>query len=277
MSGTVTITPGYEFPADSTAITKARLNLLANPTAQVAAGAITARELSSSILPVDPTVQAIIYDDFLMSGGVSNTIGAYPWKTVASGTSTGVTVGTSTAANPGIITFARGQTNNGYSFLRGASGSGCAVKGGGAITITWLIKGPDYLSDVTDNYELYIGLGNGAANGSEPTDGVYFFYNYATSSGVWVGKTAAGSSRTSVVSATTVALNTWYTLKAVINAAGTSVEFFVNGVSAGTSTTNLPTAALTPLCGVFATTGTARGISFSADYVKLVQDLTITR
>lgn len=277
MSGTVTITPGYEFPADSTAITKARLNLLANPTAQVAAGAITARELSSSILPVDPTIQAIIYDDFLMSGGVSSTIGAYPWRTIVNGASAAVTADAGTAANPGIVKFQDTVAATGYCFIRGAAGTGSVIKGGGAITITWLIKSPGTLSDVTDNYELYIGLGNGASTGAEPTDGVYFFYNYATSSGAWVGKTANGSSRTSVVSATTMAANTWYTLKAVINAAGTSVEFFVNGVSAGTSTTNLPTAALTPLCGMNTTTGTALGISFYADYVKLVQDLTITR
>lgn len=277
MSGTITITPGYEFPTDATAITKARLNLLGNPTAQVAAGAITARELSSSILPVDPSAQALIYDDFLINGGTSNIIGAYNWKTIASGTSAAVSATTGTATHPGIITLTKGQTANGYSFIRGASGAESIIKGGGEVIVEWLVKTADYIGDASDNYILYAGLANGAANGNEPTSGVYFSYNYNVSSGVWVGKTALASAYTSVVSAVSAAVDSWYKLKAVINAAGTSVEFFINGTSIGTSSTNLPTAALTPICGINNTAATARSITYYADYVKVVQTLTTAR
>jgi len=278
MSGTITVTPGYEFPTDATAITKARLNAIANPTAQVDAGAITARELSTSILPVDPTAQAIIYDDFLVDGSIANLIGAYNWKTVASGTNAAVTVSsTSSNTHPGVISMAKGSTTNGYAMVRAAANAESIVKGNGEISCEWLVQTPAIAGDVSDNYIIYAGLANGAANGNEPTSGAYFIYNYATSSGKWVGKTALSSSYTSVVSSTTVATSTWYLLKVVINAAGTSIEFFINGTSIGTSTTNLPTAALAPICGINNTAATAAGAAILADYVKLVFTFTTAR
>lgn len=149
------------------------------------------------------------------------------------------------------------------------------MAGAGAITWEWAIKTPSTLADVTNNYELCVGLANGASDATQPTEGVYFYYNYATSSGVWVGRTVTSSTVTAVVSSTTVATSTWYTLKATINALNTSVEFFINGTSIGTSTTNLSAAALTPMCSLKWLAGASR--SFNADWVKVVQTITTAR
>jgi SO2946-like, C-terminal domain len=68
------------------------------------------------------------------------------------------------------------------------------------------------------------------------TAGVYFNF----SSAGLVGACKSGGS-ISTTSALSVNANQWYKLKAIINATGTSVDFFVDGVQLGTSvTTNIP-------------------------------------
>lgn len=277
MSGNITTTPGYTFTSSADPITLTKLNLLGTPTAQVDAGAITSRELGSTILLVDPSTQAILYEDFLGDTSANSLIGNTAQTTLVNGAAAAVAVTASTAGRAGLVLFTDTTAGTGYCFIRGAASKGAWIPGSGPITWEWAIYAPSRVSDVTDNYELYVGLANGAATGAEPTDGVYFFYNYATSSGKWVGKTALGSSRTSVVSTTTVAINTWYTLKATINALGTSVEFFINGVSIGTTALTIPAAALTPICGMNTTAGTATSITFMADWVKVIETFTNAR
>jgi len=68
------------------------------------------------------------------------------------------------------------------------------------------------------------------------TAGIYFSY---TSAGL-VGTCKSGGS-TSTTSALSVTANQWYKLKAIINAAGTQVDFYVDGVQLGSSvTSNIP-------------------------------------
>lgn len=276
MSGNITVTPGYTFTSSTDPITLTKLNQLTSPTAQVDAGAITSRELGSSVLPADPSSQAVLFDDFLGDTSASNLIGNTAMTTLASGTAATVTIAASTSGRAGEVLFTGTTAGTGYCFIRGAASQGAWIAGSGAISFEWCINAPNAVADVTNNYELYIGLANGAANGNEPTDGVYFYYNYATSSGVWVGKTALGSSRTSVVSSTAMTINTWYTLKATINALGTSVEFFINGTSIGTTALTIPTAALTPICGMKTTAGTLSR-TFYADWVKVIATFTNSR
>lgn len=277
MSGNITVTPGYTFTTSADPVTYTKLNLIANPTAQVDAGAITPRELGGTVLLANPATQAVFYEDFLGDTSANSLIGNTAMTTLVSGAAAAVAITASTAGRAGTVLFTDTTAASGYSFIRGAASKGAWIAGSGSITWEWSIFAPSRVSDVTDNYSLYIGLANGAATGAEPTDGFYFFYNYATSSGNWIGKTALGSSRTSVVSTTPLVINTWYTLRATINALGTSVEFFLNGVSIGTSTTNLPVAALTPICGMNTTAGTATSITMMADWCKIIETFTNSR
>lgn len=71
---------------------------------------------------------------------------------------------------------------------------------------------------------------------STATAGVYFSF----SSAGLVGTCKNGGS-TSSTSALTVVANVWYKLKAIVNEAGTSVDFYVDGNKLGSSiTTNIP-------------------------------------
>lgn len=87
-------------------------------------------------------------------------------------------------------------------------------------------------------YIYTIGYGDVIVAG-DYSDGVYFEYDGATS-GNWRICTANGGVRTKVT--TSVAASTSYVNLAIeINAAGTSAQFFINGTSVGTITTNIPT------------------------------------
>lgn len=76
---------------------------------------------------------------------------------------------------------------------------------------------------------------------AEPVDGVYFEYNI-TNPTTWTICTANNSTRTKTNSTVAIAANTFYNLRIEVNAAGTSVSYFINNTNVGTITTNIPTA-----------------------------------
>ena len=85
----------------------------------------------------------------------------------------------------------------------------------------------------------------------QPSNGVLFSYTHGTNSGQWRGTTVSGSTATNVDSTATVVANTWYKLSVVINSSANLVDFFVDGVKIGTSSTNIPSGAAMALRYVF--------------------------
>ena len=71
----------------------------------------------------------------------------------------------------------------------------------------------------------------------------------------WRGRCSNGGTATITTSNYVPAAGEWLRLKFVVNAAGTSVEFFVNGSTLGTITTNIPTAALYEFYQIWTRTG----------------------
>jgi hypothetical protein len=77
------------------------------------------------------------------------------------------------------------------------------------------------------------------------------------------------------ISSTAVAADAWDTLRFEVNAAGTSVDFFIDGVKQGSSdTSDIPTGtALWPVCGIWKLAGTnTRNVDF--DYISVDQRVT---
>jgi hypothetical protein len=136
------------------------------------------------------------------------------------------------------------------------------------------------LSDATNNFTVRVGIGDSFTS-TDHTNGAYFEYNHGLNSGNWVGKTAKGGSLTSVNSAIAVAATTWYDLKFVVNAAATSVEFFVDGVSMGSSATNIPNTTSNLCAPIFhqirTATASSAGRYVVLDYIEIFQDLTTRR
>lgn len=82
---------------------------------------------------------------------------------------------------------------------------------------------------------------NGTLVGTASTAGVYFEYNGGNLYGTCRDAAGAASGFTRTSSFITPVNNQWYKLKAVVNAARTSVDFYVDGVKLGNSvTTNIP-------------------------------------
>ena len=86
--------------------------------------------------------------------------------------------------------------------------------------------------------------GNSSLSG-EPTDGVYFRYSDTLAAGNWQAVCRNNGVETGSVVDTgvAVAIDTTYILDIVVNAAGTSAEFRINGTLVATITTNIPTGA----------------------------------
>lgn len=142
-------------------------------------------------------------------------------------------------AHPGIWkrTLA---SSSGYSTLTPSNNAFFTPMGGGKCVSEWMVYLSN-LSDGTDTFSLRAGLGNQTSN-ADFTDGVYFYYTHSNNSGQWSARCVNNSSATQLDSNVSVAAATWYRLTAVVNSAGTSAEFFVNGTSIGTISTNIPTA-----------------------------------
>jgi hypothetical protein len=131
------------------------------------------------------------------------------------------------------------------------------------------------LSTAADEYVNTYGLVQ-ATYGAVATNGIFFEYD-RTNSLNWIAVTVAGGVRTEIDSgvAASDSASVWPKFKFTINAAATSVEFFVNDVSIGTSTTNIFTGECQFRFLVLQTARTAyTGVTAHIDYVSIVNEFT---
>lgn len=154
----------------------------------------------------------------------------------ASASSGGTAVATTTGIaenHDGLIILTTGTGTTG----RGAISS-AELKTGG-YTVHDAILNVTQLSTASEEFILDVGFGNTFNSNSEFTDGVFFRYDRLTSVN-WIRGTANNSSVTLTASSTAVEAAAFLHLQFVINAATNSVEFFVNGSSLGSNSTNIP-------------------------------------
>jgi len=132
------------------------------------------------------------------------------------------------------------------------------------------------LSDGTDTYTLRFGFGDGSGT---PTDGAYFRYTDTGTTPNWYRCTVSNTTLTATDTAVAVVAGAWIRLKVVVNADGTSVEYFINGTSVGSNTTNIPTGTgreTTGLCNLVKSAGTtARTVDIDWTWIHI--DLSTSR
>jgi len=101
------------------------------------------------------------------------------------------------------------------------------------------------LSTALERFRTFHGFSSLVGQGTE-TDGVFFTYeeggifNGTAASPNWQCVTVANSVRTLTTTSTAVTASAWNKLRIEVNAAGTSVAFYVNGTLVATHTTNIP-------------------------------------
>lgn len=143
----------------------------------------------------------------------------------------------SEAGHPGIIQGQTGTSATGRAGIRGNTAT--LLLGNGEFYWHGIVRIPT-LSTSGERYSFRIGTGD--ADTGEHTDGVYFEYDEAVDAH-WQAVSANNSTRTkTVISSVTVTAGQWYNLRILVNAAGTSVRYFIDNVLVATHTTNIPTA-----------------------------------
>lgn len=188
----------------------------------------------------------VIYDDFICSNSSSSSplFSEIGWVIANGSSANSVAIGTPTADHPGVVQTTCNSGSSAASGIIVGQGHTSIVSrgiilGGGEITYSTVIN-LSVLGVLNQDYNAYLGIGDLSDAATEVTNGVYFHYTRLTNSGNWVGKTASGGSRNSVNSSVAASTN-WVKLGFVINAAASSVEFFINGVSIGTQASTIPT------------------------------------
>lgn len=213
--------------------------------------------------------------DFISTGVVASTSTGINFSTNGSvpvvytaGTSAGASL-TSAAGSPGICTLTTGTTSSGYArlFL-------CPPLinlGGGEAHYRVRIRIPT-LSTVSERFSIVVSMAN-VISGAPQRIGAVYIDN--SNSGQWTAD-AIGVGTTTTNTTVAPVANTWTKLELRVNAAGTSYQLFIDGTTAATVASNIPTAALGLGVQITKTVGsTARTVD--VDFGEFVQTLTTAR
>jgi hypothetical protein len=214
----------------------------------------------------DPETSQIVWEDFSSVSGATANPATGPF-TFDSGT-WGQAGGASITYNGG--TLASGSIN----VVTGAGSNGALslwtsnFVAGSIRPITAASKNPTYYTSwaqlLNNAATRFIGLGD-AELWQAPTNGIYFRH---AASGSIIGVARSASVESTVTCGTSAAVGVFHSGRIVVTGGGTNVQFFIDGASCGSVTTNIPSANLGLSMGV-GNLATADGLE--VDYVVLKQ------
>ncbi len=146
--------------------------------------------------------------------------------------------------HPGVWGMNTGPTAAGRIFLLSANLNTLKVGLGGITRIGAWVQAPATLSDGVNRFMLRMGFSIMALPNTI-TQGITFEYTDNENGGRWQAICDdAPAVETSVDTGVLVVASTYFKMEIEINAAGDSVEFFIDNVSVATITTNIPSGAL---------------------------------
>lgn len=179
---------------------------------------------------VDDFIYVTLGDSPYFNGFASGS-GAFAGSSIISGTDA--------QGHPGMIQMSTGSTSSGKAAIMMWNGiGGPFMLGGGVFTNQWVMI-LSSLSIAGQRYACMVGMGYNSLV-VDQDNGVYFRYSDNVNSGNWQIVAANNSIRTTTN--TSVPADTdFHNYKIVVNAAGTSAEYFIDGVSVGTIASNIPT------------------------------------
>jgi hypothetical protein len=219
---------------------------------QSSAGFMSAREMDMALRQ---------QQGYRYSMDFESSVTGTPWTSSVSGSGSANSVDTTDyASHIGVLSSETGTTTSGRAAIALRLGS-LVTLGNGDLQFSWVSSIPT-LSTVAEEFIVVDGLGNLVTG--EPTDGVYFLYDRLNRGTTWQLVTAEDGARTYTDTAVVVTAGAWYRMRAVVNAAGTSVQGFigVNGADptlvATDSGANIPITSdpLGPLAAIVKSAGT---------------------
>ena len=210
-------------------------------------------------------------------GATSTTVGDLYATIANSGT---VTSSPGLPNAPGIIQLSSASSANSRALLiSDLTNAQTMVVGGGRLLFEARVQVPT-LSSSSETFRFFTGLSSN--NQVVSASSVAFLYD---STGVNAGSAAIGrwqvvcsngTTRSYTTTDSTVTAGQWYTLRAVINASATQVNFYINGALVKSETNNIPTAAVSPMAVLTKSNGTtARTVL--VDYIRMRQKFTTPR
>lgn len=174
------------------------------------------------------------YEDFHNTSNLGGGLAA-----TATGTGSGTQQQVAETDAIGIVKMDTGS-GNGRGFV--ATGTGAFRLSGMRFRFVARIRF-DVASDGTNTFTGRAGIDGVGSGSGEGNNGVFFRYTHGTNSGNWECVCRRANTETVISTSTAPVFSTtagWQTLAYEINEAGTSVQFWVDGVSQGTITTNIP-------------------------------------
>lgn len=139
------------------------------------------------------------------------------------------------ANHPGILQSNTGTTATGHAGI--FTNPSLLVLGGGEAICEWTVRFPLQAS-AGEDFNFRCGFFDNSTG--DALEGVYFEYDRSVGGNFWRIATSDNSVRTKATTIVGVAANTWYRLKCVVDAAGASAEFFIDGISQGSLVTTIP-------------------------------------
>lgn len=134
------------------------------------------------------------------------------------------------------------------------------------------------LSSVSDGTDTYVQR-NGFMDDvtAEPANGCYFRYTHSVNSGKWQCVTRKAGVETATDSGVTAVAGTERSWRVVVNAGGTSVDFYIDGSIVQTHIANIPTAGVGAASAAIRSAGTAAKLAMVIDVIHLRVDFTTPR
>lgn len=217
----------------------------------------------------NPAKEIELFDHFIGTGA-----GRLGWYNASSVGTADTAPANTDNKTPGILRLHTGASAAGRgvrSLANAFSGVVAAgfIIGNGPITVEMRVR-IDTLSTGTEEFSTVLGLSDQT---NLDTNAIRFLYQRTVSTN-WLISAMAGGVATNTSSGVPVVAGVWYKLRYEINALGTSVEYFIDGVSVGTVTTNIPAGVIiTPTMRCVKSIGTT-GRYTDVDYYYLYQRLT---
>ncbi|MDD4877093.1 MAG: hypothetical protein PHQ86_08215 [Dehalococcoidales bacterium] len=239
------------------------LIVTSNVFAKSVAGNITNSDTGSVFVGILPTYLDW-FDDFIGGTVVSGNIGDKGWNSEISGADAAVLITSGETNSPGLYYVGTGSTATGrvslFPSITNPTYSNIKIAGLDNIIMRISIG---TLSSAPEEYIVRFGFGD--VTSADFVDGVYFEYDRTTSVN-WQYCTASGSTRTKTTSSVAVSA-AYHKLQIRVSSAKDTVEYYVDGVSLGKITTNIPTDYTTIMLQYLKTVGST-GLYFNIDYVR---------